>query len=103
VEAFVTILQKSAEAPVHYRLGDRETKDLDELGRWLAQTKERADAAKVPVAARIYASNFTPHAEVVKVLEEFTTLGFTEVEFFGGGDVSKRLPWWPESDVDSGR
>ena len=82
VEAYVKMLKVSADAPVFYRLGSRETKNLDELGTWLAQVQERAAAARVPVAARIYASNLTPHAEVAKVLEKFKALGVPRVEYF---------------------
>jgi hypothetical protein len=38
-DAFVTIVQKERGAPIRYQLGERETGELDELGRWLAEAR----------------------------------------------------------------
>jgi biopolymer transport protein ExbD len=99
-DAIVTIVQKEKGAPVRYQLGERETGDLAQLTRWLAEAKRGADAAGSQVVGRICASHFTPNDEIVEVLKRFEKAGIENVEFFGGDPaVTKRLKW-PSSNAD---
>jgi hypothetical protein len=99
-DAFVTIVQKEEGAPVRYRFGERETGDLAELTRWLAEAKRSAEVAGSRVKGRIYANHFTPRDEVVRVLGSFQQAGIENVEFVGGDPAVTRRLGWPGSDAD---
>lgn len=98
-DAKVTILQAREGGAIRYRLGDRETADIEELGRWLRLLKRVMDDGGIVPAGRIYAGHFTRHEEIVAVLQEFADAGFDKVDFYGGNsEVNKRLRY-PHSDA----
>jgi len=64
-DAYVTILQVRKGAVARYKLGDRETTDIDELGRWLRRLKEIFDEGGLALIGRVYGSR-TAESDDVK-------------------------------------
>ena len=96
-DAYVTILQTRAGGRIRYKLGDRETADIGELGRWLRRLKETFDESGLTPVGRVYASRSTSSQDIKAVLQEFADAGFDKVDFHGGDSkFTKRLPF-PDS------
>jgi biopolymer transport protein ExbD len=71
---------------VVYTIGDKETKDLDELGRWIAATIDQARAAGDPslkIVGEIKAGHKVAHKYVVAVLNKFAELRMEKIDFYG--------------------
>ena len=82
-DAYVTILQTRGGGRIRYQLGDRETADIEELGRWLRRLKETFDEGGLTPVGRVYASRSTSRQDIKAVLQEFADAGFDKVDFKG--------------------
>jgi len=97
-DARVTIVAAHDGQPIRYRLGDRETADLEELGRWLRDLRRALEEAELALVGSVHADHLTPEDQIGAVLDKFTEAGFETVHFYGGDPaVTERLPF-PDAD-----
>lgn len=71
---------------VVYKVGDREAKDLAEVGRWILEQKNQAQAQGLTpdnIVGEIKAGHKIPHKFVVAILNKFNQARMEKVEFYG--------------------
>jgi hypothetical protein len=102
--------KKRADMPavVRYRFGDQETEELASVARWLSEARKATTQAEVPVHGEIRATGSIPYHHVAKLLAEFRTSGYAQVDFFGtqipdenvrtATELPRQSPSWPAVD-----
>jgi len=85
---------------VVYSLRDKDTTDVDELGRWIAREIESARAdPNAKITGEIKAGHRVAHKYVVAVLNQFAEVRLEKVDFYGTSlpppevRQSTYLPW----------
>ena len=76
---------------VKYRFGDRESRDLAAVTKWIQDANRAAQGEKVTIVGEIKAGHKVPFAYIVSVLDEFHSAGNKDVQFFGTQIPTKAL------------
>jgi biopolymer transport protein ExbD len=69
---------------VVYKVGDRETEDLERVKQYIVDARKAGEGAEgTKIVGEIKAGHKTPHKYIIAVLNKFAEVGMDKVDFYG--------------------